>query len=285
MGKDILTLLQEKSSGFSKGQKRICQYILESYDKAAFLTANKLGKAVGVSESTVVRFAMDLGYDGYPSMQKAMQAMMLTRLTSQQRMEVAHDRIVGEDVITSVLHADMDKLRQTLDIVDRNSFDAAVNDILQAKRVYILGARSTAPLAEFLGYYLNYMLRHVHVVTTDMFEGIIQVEAGDAVIAISFPRYSSATVRSAQFARSTGATVIGLTDSSQSPLEACCDRILLAKSDMLSLVDSLVAPMSVINALIVAIASRREKELAQTFDTLEQIWATNHVYEKQDGML
>ena len=285
MSHDILTILQEKAPTFSKGQRRIAQYILEAYDKAAFMTANRLGKTVGVSESTVVRFAVDLGFDGYPSMQKAMQEMVLNRLTSVQRIEVANDRLGDQDVISMVLHSDMEKLRQTDETLDRNEFTAAVNAILKAKRVYILGVRSVAPLANFLGYYLNYMFNNVHVVSGfsagEMFEKIVGVNADDVVIAFSFPRYSSSTTKGAQYCRSAGATVIGFTDSKQSPLGQCCDHVLIAKSDMVSLVDSLVAPLSVINALIVAIASKREKEISRTFANLERIWDEYNVYEKQ----
>ena len=285
MSYDILTILQEKAKGFSKGQRRIAQYITESYDKAAFMTANRLGKTVGVSESTVVRFAVDLGFDGYPSMQKAMQEMVLNRLTSVQRIEVANDRLGNQDVISMVLHSDMEKLRQTEETMDREQFTAAVNAILKAKRVYILGVRSVAPLANFLGYYLNYMFNNVHVVSGfsagEMFEKIVGVNAEDVVIAFSFPRYSSSTIKGAQYCRSAGATVIGFTDSNLSPLGQCCDYTLIAKSDMVSLVDSLVAPLSIVNALIVAIAAKREKEISQTFANLERIWDEYNVYEKQ----
>ena len=281
---DILMLLQEKSVTFSKGQRRIAKYITEAYDKAAFMTANKLGKTVGVSESTVVRFAVDLGFDGYPSMQKAMQEMVLNRLTSVQRIEVANDRMVGQDVISTVLHSDMEKLRQTGETVSREAFNASVNAILNAKRIYILGVRSVAPLANFLGYYLNYMFNNVHIITnsgTEMFEKIVGITSEDVVVAISFPRYSSSTLRGAQYCRSTGATVIGLTDTRLSPLGQNADHVLVAKSDMVSLVDSLVAPLSLVNALIVAIAAKREKELSQTFANLERIWDEYDVYEKQ----
>lgn len=285
MSYDILAILQEKEAGFSKGQKRIARYITEAYDKAAFMTANRLGKTVGVSESTVVRFAVDLGFDGYPSMQKAMQEMVLNRLTSVQRLEVASGRIGDQDVVSMVLHSDMEKLRQTSETVDREAFRQAVNAILKAKRVYILGVRSVAPLANFLGYYLNYMFNNVHVISGfsagEMFEKIVSVNAEDVVIAFSFPRYSSSTTKGAQYCRSAGATVIGITDSCLSPLGQCSDHVLLAKSDMVSLVDSIVAPLSLVNALIVAVASRREKELAQTFSTLERIWDEYDVYEKQ----
>ncbi len=249
------------------------------------MTANRLGKTVGVSESTVVRFAVDLGFDGYPSMQKAMQEMVLNRLTSVQRIEVANTRLGDQDVVSMVLHSDMEKLRQTAETVDRGEFQKAVDAILKAKRVYILGVRSVAPLANFLGYYLNYMFNNVHVIsgysTGEMFEKIVGVNETDAVIAFSFPRYSASTTRGAQYCRSAGATVIGITDSRLSPLGSNSDHVLVAKSDMVSLVDSLVAPLSLVNALIVAIAARREKELSQTFANLERIWEEYEVYEKQ----
>ena len=285
MSYDILAILQEKEPTFSKGQKRIARYITEAYDKAAFMTANRLGKTVGVSESTVVRFAVDLGFDGYPSMQKAMQEMVLNRLTSVQRLEVANDRIGDQDVVSMVLHSDIEKLRQTSETVDRNEFRAAVNAILKAKRVYILGVRSVAPLANFLGYYLNYMFNNVHVISGvsagEMFEKIVSVNSEDVVIAFSFPRYSSSTTKGAKYCRSAGATVIVITDSKLSPLGQCSDHVLVAKSDMVSLVDSIVAPLSLVNALIVAVASKREKELSQTFANLERIWDEYDVYEKQ----
>lgn len=285
MSHDILTTLQDRMPEFSKGQRRIAQYILESYDKAAFMTANRLGKNVGVSESTVVRFAVDLGFDGYPSMQKAMQEMVLNRLTSVQRIEVANDRMRDQDVISMVLHSDIEKLRQTEENISREEFTNAVNAILKAKRVYILGVRSVAPLANFLGYYLNYMFNNVHVVSGlsagEMFEKIVGVTPEDVVIAFSFPRYSSSTTKGASYCTSAGATVIGITDSKLSPLGQCCTHVLVAKSDMVSLVDSLVAPLSIINALIVAIAAKREKELSRTFENLERIWDEYNVYEKQ----
>ncbi len=285
MSYDILATLRERESTFSKGQKRIARYITEEYDKAAFMTANRLGKNVGVSESTVVRFAVDLGFDGYPSMQKAMQEMVLNRLTSVQRIEVANNRFGDQDVVTTVLHSDMEKLRQTGEVLDRTEFKAAVDAILKAKRVYILGIRSTAALANFLGYYLNYMSRNVHVIssigTVEMFEKIVGITPEDVLIAFSFPRYSSATTKGAQYCRSTGATVIGITDSRQSPLGTNSDHVLIAKSDMVSLVDSLVAPLSIVNALIVAIAAKREKELSKTFSDLERIWDEYDVYAKQ----
>ena len=249
------------------------------------MTASKMGKTTDVSESTVVRFAVDLGFDGFPSMQKTMQEMVLNRLTSVQRIEVANDRMKDQDVISTVFHSDMEKLRQTEETVSREEFGDAVAAILKAKRVYIIGVRSVAPLASFLGYYLNYMFNNVHVISGvsegEMFEKIVGVNSNDAVIAFSFPRYSASTTKGARYCCSAGATVIGITDSKLSPLGQCCDHVLVAKSDMVSLVDSLVAPLSMINALIVAIAAKKEKEIARTFESLERIWDEYNVYEKQ----
>ena len=285
MNHDILTLLESKAHTFSKGQRMLANYITESYDKAAFLTASKLGACVGVSESTVVRFAMELGYDGYPSMQKALQEMVVNRLTSVQRIEVANDRIGNQDILSTVIQSDIDKLRQTGEIISKEHFAAAVDAILKARRVFILGVRSTAPLASFLGYYLSQMLDTVHIVTASgtsaVFEQIISIDEKDAVIAFSFPRYSTSTAQGAGYCRSKGATVIGITDSALSPLGRSSDHVLLAKSDMISLVDSLTAPLSIANALIVAIAARRERELEKKFSELERLWDKYNVYEKQ----
>ena len=287
MDNDIMTLLQEKAPDFSKGQRAIARYITEEYDKAAFLTASRLGRTVGVSEATVVRFAVELGYDGYPSMQKAMQEMVLNRLTSVQRIEVASGRIGDQDVVSMVVQSDIDKLRQTSESVDRRAFQEAVQTILGAKRIFVLGVRSAAPLANFLGYYLNYMYNNVRTVTasgtSEMFEQIVGITSEDVVIAFSFPRYSTSTAKGVQYCRSVGATDIGVTDSKLSPLGQNCDHVLVAKSDMVSLVDSLVAPLSVTNALIVAIAQKRERELSNTFNNLERIWDQYHVYEKRTG--
>lgn len=287
MPDDILSRLQEKSHTFSKGQKAIARYITEYYDKAAFMTASSLGKRVNVSESTVVRFAAELGYDGYPAMLKAMQEMVLHRLTSVQRIEVANSRLADHDVLTSVLQSDMEKLRLTLETVSREDFTAAVDAILHADKIVIMGVRSAAPLVNFLSYYLSYMLPNVRTVTTsgtsEMFEHIVDMGSRDVLIAFSFPRYSVTTAKGAEFCRRNGATVIGITDSRLSPLGASCDRVLIAKSDMLSLVDSLVAPLSLVNALVVAIASRREKELSEKLSRLESIWQEYHVYETREN--
>ena len=285
MNEDILTIIQDRLHTFSKGQKRISAYIMENYDKAAFMTASKLGKTAGVSEATVVRFAMELGYDGYPSMQKAMQEMVLNRLTSSQRLEVAHDQIGNHDIVSTVLQSDADKLRQTAETLNRDDFAAAVDAILKGKHIYLLGVRSAAALANFAGYYLNYMFRHIHIITTsgggEMFEQLLNVDAEDVVIAFSFPRYSTATIKGAQYCRSIGATVIAVTNSDSSPLAQCSDFVLAAKSDMVSFADSLVAPLSVVNALLVALAARKEDVLEKNFDTLERVWEEYHIYEKR----
>lgn len=285
MKDDILAVLEEKDPTFSKGQRRIASYIAESYDKAAFMTASRLGTMVGVSESTVVRFAVELGYDGYPEMQKAMQEMVMNRLTSVQRIEVANDRIGNHDVLTKVLQADVDKLRQTAETVSREHFKLAVGAILSARRIYVMGVRSAAPLANFAGYYLNYMFEDVRVLTVsgagEMFENLVNISHDDVVIAFSFPRYSSATLKAVQYCRGVGATVIGITNSNLSPLAQNSDYTLIAKSDMVSLVDSLVAPLSVVNALLVALASAREKEVQLTLGTLEHVWEEYNIYEKR----
>lgn len=285
MKDDILLILEENEPRFSKGQRRIAGFIRESYDKAAFMTASRLGKTVGVSESTVVRFAVELGFEGYPQMQKSMQEMVMNRLTSVQRIEIANDRIGNEDILTKVLQADAEKIRQTGESLSREHFDRAVEAILKAKRIYVLGARSAAPLAHFSGYYLNYMFDNVRVIQTsgagEMFENLVGITADDVVLAFSFPRYSTATIKATQYCRSLGATVIGVTNTNMSPLAKNSDLVLVAKSDMVSLVDSLVAPLSVVNALLVALASAREQAMQENFEKLESVWEAFNVYEKR----
>ncbi len=285
MGNDIFSALQAGAPSFSKGQRRIAQYITEEYDKAAFMTAAKLGQTVGVSESTVVRFAVILGFDGYPSMQKAMQETILNRLTSVQRLEVTTERIGDRDIVSMVLQSDAEMLHRTDAALDRKAFESAVEAIVAAKRVYILGVRSTAPLANFLGYYLRYLSDNVHIVTasgsSEMFEHIVGVGEGDAVVAFSFPRYSTTVAKGSKYCAGAGATVIGLTDSELSPLAQCSSYVLLAKSGMVSLVDSLAAPLSLVNALIVAISARKSEELSRRLDALEHIWSDHDVYEKR----
>ena len=287
MTADILSCIHNKMNTFSKGQKRIAAYILESYDKAAFLTAGALGKTVRVSESTVVRFAAELGYDGYPAMQKALQEMVLNRLTAVQRIEVASERMGAQDIVSTILQSDMEKLRTTQERIDRRAFSGAVGALLSARRIYILGVRSSSALAIFLGYYLDYMFDDVRVITasaeSEVFENIIRITPQDTVVGISFPRYSTATCKALQYCASAGAQVIALTDCEASPIAPSAKYLLTAKSDMVSLVDSMVAPMSLINALLVAVASRRKQEVTETFDNLEKVWDRYDVYEKVDG--
>ncbi len=286
MTSDILTLIQNGMGHFSKGQKLIANYIINSYDKAAFMTASKLGKTVNVSESTVVRFAVELGYDGYPSMQKALQEMIRNKLTSVQRIEVANDRFGNQEILSMVLQSDIDKIRTTLEEVDKAAFQAAVDDILKAKTIYILGVRSSASIASFLGFYFNLMfdnVKHIHTSSNaEMFEQMVRISEEDVVIGISFPRYSSRTVKAMKFAYDRGATVIALTDSRSAPIAQNATHTLIAMSDMVSLVDSLVAPLSVVNALIVACSYKKEEEISKTFSNLEKIWDEYGVYEKVD---
>lgn len=272
---DLITKIQSELPGFSKGQKQIARFILEHYDKAAFMTASRLGVTVGVSESTVVRFATELGYDGYPHLQRALQEMIRNKLTSVQRMEVAGDRMGGRDVLQTVLHADTDMIRVTLDEIDRDAFQGAVDALMGAKRIYILGVRSSSALASFLGFYFNLLFENVTLVHTnsvsEIFEQVLRVGPGDVLFGISFPRYSKRTLSAMKYARDRGARVIALTDSQLSPLARVADHVLLARSDMASFVDSLVAPLSVINALIVAVGMSRRDEIEQTFNKLERM--------------
>ena len=283
---DLITKIQSELPGFSKGQKQIARFILEHYDKAAFMTASRLGVTVGVSESTVVRFATELGYDGYPHLQRALQEMIRNKLTSVQRMEVAGDRMGGRDVLQTVLHADTDMIRVTLDEIDRDAFQGAVDALMGAKRIYILGVRSSSALASFLGFYFNLLFENVTLVHTnsvsEIFEEVLRVGPGDVLFGISFPRYSKRTLSAMKYARDRGARVIALTDSQLSPLARVADHVLLARSDMASFVDSLVAPLSVINALIVAVGMSRRDEIEQTFNKLERIWEEYDVYEKPE---
>ncbi|MDD6159573.1 MAG: MurR/RpiR family transcriptional regulator [Oscillospiraceae bacterium] len=284
MSRDILLMIQGQMKEFSKGKKRIGQFILDNYDKAAFMTAAKLGETVNISESTVVRFAADLGYDGYPAMQKALQEIIRSKLTSVQRIEVSNDRLGDQDILATVVQSDIEKMRLSLEGIDRGEFSRVVDAIVGAKKIYIIGVRSAAALSDFLAFYFNLIVDHVSQVKTtlasEMFEQLLRVGPGDVVIGISFPRYSTRTVRAMEFARDQGATVVAVTDSELSPLYATASLHLLAKSDMASFVDSLVAPLSVLNALIVAVGRKRAAEVTETFSRLESIWDEYQVYEK-----
>lgn len=287
MEKDVLAVIASNNIHYSKGQRRIAKYIQENYDKAAFMTAGKLGITVGVSESTVVRFAAELGYDGYPGMRKALQEIIRNRLTSVQRIEVAKDMINGSNVLKAVLTADMEKLQKTIDEIDPVSFDAAVDAIINAEHVYVVGMRSSAALSSFMGYYLNLLRDNVHLLhdtaVSEVYEQVIRINEGDVFIAMSYPRYSSRTVKAMRFAKEAGATTISLTDGESSPLVKISDITLYARSDMVSFLDSLVAPLSLINALIVSIGLRSNDALSDTFKRLETVWTENEVYENTTG--
>lgn len=282
MAKDILEKLEENSRGFSKGQRQIARYITENYDKAAFMTAGKLGKTVGVSESTVVRFATELGYDGYPGMRRAMQEMVRGRLTSVQRIAVAKDMLDGSNVIKYVMGSDIEKLHRTMEEVDRAGFDEAVNVIENAEHLYIVGMRSSAALASFMAFYMNFLIDNIRLIhdttANEVYEQIMHIGPGDVYVGISYPRYSSSSLKAMKFAKSRGATVVALTDNPNSPFAAVADIRLYAKSDMVSFLDSLIAPMSLINALIVAVAARKQETLAQTFNYLEGLWSEYEVF-------
>lgn len=284
MATDVLSAIHDRLRTFSKGQKLIAGFILQSYDKAAFMTASKLGKTVGVSESTVVRFAVELGFDGYPSMQKTLQEIVRNKLTSVQRIEVANDRIGNQDVVSTVLQADIDTLRRTSETLDRREMDASVDAILAARHIYIVGVRSSAAIASFLNFYFRNIFDNVSLVpstaTSEMFEQLLRVGREDVVIGISLPRYSSRTIKAMQYARDCGATTISITDKPDAPAGKIADHVLVAKSDMVSIVDSLVAPMSVVNALIVAVSRKREEEVSKTFKDLERLWDEYDVYER-----
>ena len=287
MATDILYTIQNRMDGFSKGQKRIANFIIASYDKAAFMTASKLGKMVNVSESTVVRFAVELGFDGYPSMQKSLQEMVRNKLTSVQRIGVANDRFGDQDVASMVLQSDVESIRMTSEALDRRVLNQAVDLIIRARNVYIVGVRSSAAIAMFMNFYFRNILDNVHLVssnaTSEMLEQMHHVSAGDVVIGISLPRYSSRTVKTMQYAHDCGANIVVITDSLDAPAAKNADCVLLAKSDMVSVVDSLVAPMSLVNALIVTIGRRKEQEVSKIFEDLEHIWEEYQTYERVEA--
>lgn len=286
MKKDLLHTISESQKTFSKGQKAIAAYILERYDKAAFMTAAKLGKTVGVSESTVVRFASELGFEGYPELQKALQELIRNKLTAVQRIEIASDRIADSEVLSKVLSMDIEKIRLTMEETSEEEFDAVVESIVNAHRIYVLGVRSSATLAGFLSYYFYKIFNNVHNVgtssTAEVFEQMMDIGKGDIFIAVTFPRYSKRTLKAAKYAHDMGAEVIAMTDSRGAPIVQYADKLLIARSDMASFVDSLVAPLSLINALIVAIGIKRRDEVSSTFSRLEHIWDEYEVYEKTD---
>ncbi len=286
MSADVLAAIRGGMNGFSKGQKRIAVYILESFDKAAFMTASKLGKTTSVSESTVVRFASELGYKGYPEMQKALQEMVRTRLTSVQRIESANVQLEDQDVVSMVLQSDVHTLRMTAEALDRSELSACVDAIAGARNVYILGVRSSAAIATYLNFYLRIMLDNVRLIsptaTSELMEQLLHVGPEDVLIAVSLPRYSQRTAKATHFARGLGCRCIAITDHQQAPLARVSDNVLIAKSEMVSIVDSLVAPMSVANTLVVALSRKLGKEFSQSMEELEKLWEEYDVYERFD---
>ena len=287
MSKNLLKEIEERMPAFSKSQKLISKYILENYDKAAYMTASKLGSIVHVSESTVVRFAIELGFAGYPEFQHALQEIVRTKLTSFQRIEVTNNLIGDGDVLSKVLLADADKIKHTLDDINREAFEDAVNRIVEAKNIYILGVRASSSLAGFLAHGLRMIFDNVKFVQTtsgsEMFEQIMSIRSEDVMIAISFPRYSKRIIHAVNFAHNAGADVIAITDSLASPIAPQANQVLTAKSDMASFVDSLVAPLSIINAIIVAVSRKKQDELKIRLRQLEEIWDEYDVYDKTQG--
>ena len=286
MKQNLLHQLSERMSAFSKGQRQIAAYILEHYDRAAYMTASKLGAVVNVSESTVVRFADELGFGGYPELQRALQELAKTHLTAAQRMEVADNLLDRDHILEKVLLGDAEKIRHTLEGMDKAAFYTAVERIGGARNIYILGSRSSASLAGFLNFNFRMMFDNVRNVEvnsgSEMFEQILDIGKDDVLIAISFPRYSKRTVRAVQYAHHAGANVVAITDSEKSPIAADCDQLLTAHSDMASFVDSLVAPLSIINAMVAAVSMSRHEQVAARLRRLEEIWDEYDVYDKNN---
>lgn len=284
MQEDLLVQIQNKMSSFSKSQKLIANYILNSYEKAAYMTALKLGNAVNVSESTVVRFAIEMGFEGYPELQKSLQALIKNRLTAVQRINITNDRIGEDGVLKNILTQDIDRIRHTLEEIDKDMFERAIEKISSARRIYILGAMSSSILARFLDYNFQLIFDNVHFVqaisTSGIYQQIIRMNDEDVFIAISFPRYSQSTIKATAYAKSCNANVVAITDSTASPLAPYADELLIARSDMASFADSLVAPLSLLNAMIVALGAKNKDNIEKTFGKLEKLWEENEVYKK-----
>ena len=278
--RDLIQRVNQDGKRLSKGHRRIADFIVQNYDKAVFMTASSLGNHVGVSESTVVRFAVALGYEGYPQLQRALQELVRHRLTAVQRFEMTSD-LSQSQVLQAVLKGDMQNIRQTMDEVNERVFDNVINRIVGARSIYVMGVRSAAPLAQFLGYYLHFVFDNVQIASNgvlDIVEKISRVGENDVLIGISFPRYSARTIEAMRFALSCGAQVIGITDGPMSPLMEVSTECLVARTNMASFVDSLAAPLSLINALIVSIGLRRREELSEHLARLEEIWRMNNIY-------
>lgn len=281
--KYLISHIQSQYTRFSKGQKLIAQYILKNYDKVAFMTACKLGEAVGVSESTVVRFANALGYSGYPKLQDALQEVIKNKLTTVQRVDMVKEFNDDSAILKKIVKSDMDNIKDTLEEIDEKAFEEAANRILKAKRIYIVGMRSSFTIAQYLGFYLGIILDSVHVIRTDMgdaFEQVVKINEDDVLIAISFPRYSKKSYQIVSYAKEKGAHIVSLTDSPFAPVASFTDNLLLVKSNMVSFVDSLVPALSIANALIVSVGMKEKEDIKQHFDDLEAIWEKYSVYDK-----
>ena len=287
MARNLLGEIQSRMTDFSKSQKLISNYILENYDKAAYMTASKLGATVKVSESTVVRYAIELGFNGYPEFQQSLQEIVRTKLTTFQRMEVTNNLIGNGDALTKVLMSDIDKIKRTVEEIDHEAFEAAVGSIVKARNIYIIGIGSASVLASALNINLRMIFDNVRFIVAssanEIYEQMISIGEGDVMVAISFPRYSKKVVSAVNLAKKSGADVIALTDSSASPIASVADQNLFARSDMASFADSLVAPLSVINALVVEVSRRKQDELTVRLHQLEQIWEEYNVYDTNQG--
>lgn len=282
---NIMERIQAKYPKFSKSQRIIADFITFHYDKAAFMTASKLGEQVNISESTVVRFANALGYNGYPKLQKALQELIKTKLTTVQRLELSNHQITQDTIIRDVIKSDIENIQATLEELDKEEFFRIVKAIYAARKIYVVGFRTSTILTELLGYYLNLILDNVTVVNygiSDIFEQLIRVSSEDIVIGISFPRYSRKTPEILEFLKGKGAKIVAITDSELSPLIEYCDYKLIAKSNMVSFVDSLVAPLSLINALIISIARSGKEDITNIFEDLEDIWKKYDIYTSKD---
>ena len=282
---DMIDRLNQSGKRLSKGHRKIAQYIVEHYDKAVFMTACKLGECVGVSESTVVRFAAAMGYEGYPQLQRSLQELVSHRLTANQRFEMSSD-INPDEAMDTVLKSDIQNLRETLEEINPATFSDAVNRLLKARRIYVMGLRSAAPLAQFMAYYLNFIMDDVHLVAsnaTDVFEAISRISEDDVLVGISFPRYSTRTLQGMRYAKQRGAQVLAVTDGPMSPLAEAADVTLTARTDMASFVDSLAAPLSVINALLVCMGLNRKEEMKEHLKRMDGIWDAYSIYSEEEG--
>ena len=280
----VLQTISQQMDGFSKGQKRIAEYILSDYDKAAFMTAAKLGKTAQVSESTVVRFASELGYSGYPAMQKALQELIRGRLTSVQRIRASE--MEEGDLLSRAMHRDVETINTTIESIDRAAFANVVEKLLAAEHVYIVGVRSSAFLAGYLNFYLRLLMDNVilvhHSAAGEIYEQMVHIGPKDVLIAISFPRYSNMVIHAVDMACERGADVIAITDNGMSPLMPYATEALFVQCEALSYVDSLAAPLSFLNALVLAVGYRRRQEVDETFSQLEQVWSKYDIFGKSE---